>query len=254
MATNNQLNLPLSGNTGTGNFVGANTPTLITPNIGVATATSVNKLLITAPATSATLAIADGKSLTVSNILTFTGTDTSSIAFGAGGTVIYSGGSPTFAAITFSPTTGGIVGTTTNDNAAAGKVGEYFTTAVTGSPVSITNNTSTNMAQITNLPAGDWDVSGIIAFQTASTTVVTAVNAWISSSSATLPSDSSTISRADAGSAGVSNVGTGITLGLAIAQQRFSLAAPTTIYISGYATFATSTMNMVGYISARRVR
>ncbi len=42
MATNNQLNLPLSGSTGTGNFVGANTPTLITPVLGVSTATSIN--------------------------------------------------------------------------------------------------------------------------------------------------------------------------------------------------------------------
>src|SRR3954453_11711576 len=39
-----------------------------------------------------TLAIASGKTLTVSNTLTFTGTDSSSVAFGAGGTVLYSGG------------------------------------------------------------------------------------------------------------------------------------------------------------------
>ena len=42
MATNNQVNVGLSGSTGTGNFVGANTPTLITPVLGSATATSVN--------------------------------------------------------------------------------------------------------------------------------------------------------------------------------------------------------------------
>ena len=39
-------------------------PTLVTPNIDVATATSVNKVAITAPATSATLTIADGITLT----------------------------------------------------------------------------------------------------------------------------------------------------------------------------------------------
>ena len=44
--------------TGTGKMVLDTSPTLVTPNIGVATATSVNKLAITAPATSATLAIA----------------------------------------------------------------------------------------------------------------------------------------------------------------------------------------------------
>ncbi len=42
MATNNAVNTSLSGQTGTGNFVGANTPTLITPVIGVATGTSLN--------------------------------------------------------------------------------------------------------------------------------------------------------------------------------------------------------------------
>ena len=67
-------------------------PTMTTPTLGVATATSVNKVAITAPATSATLTIADGKTLTASNTLTFTGTDASSVAFGAGGTVLYSGG------------------------------------------------------------------------------------------------------------------------------------------------------------------
>lgn len=39
-------------------------PTLTTPALGVATATSVNKVALTAPASSATLTIADGKTLT----------------------------------------------------------------------------------------------------------------------------------------------------------------------------------------------
>ena len=67
-------------------------PTLTTPSLGVATATSINKVAFTAPATGSTLTIADGKTLTASNTLTFTGTDSSSVAFGAGGTVLYSGG------------------------------------------------------------------------------------------------------------------------------------------------------------------
>jgi hypothetical protein len=63
--------------------------TLTTPVLGVATATSINKVAITAPTTGSTLTIADGKTFTVSNTLTLTGTDTSSVAFGAGGTVAY---------------------------------------------------------------------------------------------------------------------------------------------------------------------
>jgi hypothetical protein len=50
--------------TGSGSVVLATSPTLVTPTIGVATATSVNKVAITAPATSATLTIPDGVTLT----------------------------------------------------------------------------------------------------------------------------------------------------------------------------------------------
>ena len=67
-------------------------PTMTTPTLGVATATSINKVSFTAPATGSTLTIADGKTATISNTLTFTGTDASSVDFGAGGTVLYSGG------------------------------------------------------------------------------------------------------------------------------------------------------------------
>ena len=78
---------------GTGTVVAlATSPSFTTPTLGVATATTVNKVTLTAPATGSTLTIADGKTLTASNTLTFTGTDASSVAFGAGGTVIYSGG------------------------------------------------------------------------------------------------------------------------------------------------------------------
>lgn len=65
--------------------------TLTTPVLGVATATSINKVAITAPATSATLTIADGKTASFSNTLAFTGTDGSTVACGAGGTVAYIG-------------------------------------------------------------------------------------------------------------------------------------------------------------------
>lgn len=41
MTTNCAVEVGLSGSTGTGNFVGATSPTLITPTLGVATATSV---------------------------------------------------------------------------------------------------------------------------------------------------------------------------------------------------------------------
>lgn len=67
--------------TGSGAMVGATSPTLVTPTIGVATATSINKVAITAPATSATITMTDGKTLSVTNTLTFSGTDSTVMTF-----------------------------------------------------------------------------------------------------------------------------------------------------------------------------
>lgn len=91
LATPSSANLAsaITDETGSGALVFANSPTFVTPVLGVATATSINKLTITAPATSATLTIANSKTLTASNTLTFTGTDGSSVAFGTGGTAVY---------------------------------------------------------------------------------------------------------------------------------------------------------------------
>ncbi|MBI2356383.1 MAG: tail fiber domain-containing protein, partial [Candidatus Doudnabacteria bacterium] len=87
--TSAALAAAITDETGSGALVFANTPTLVTPTLGVATATTINKVTITTPATGSTLTIADGKTLTASNTLTFTGTDSSSVAFGTGGTVAY---------------------------------------------------------------------------------------------------------------------------------------------------------------------
>jgi hypothetical protein len=68
-------------NTGTGNNVLADGPTLTTPTLGAATATSVNKVAITAPANGSTLTIADGKTLTANNSIALTGTDATTMTF-----------------------------------------------------------------------------------------------------------------------------------------------------------------------------
>ena len=88
-ATSAQLAAAVTDETGSGSLVFATSPTLVTPTLGAATATSINKVTITAPTNGSTLTISDGKTFTVNNTLTLTGTDTSSVAFGAGGTVAY---------------------------------------------------------------------------------------------------------------------------------------------------------------------
>lgn len=72
-----------NGTTGTGSIALATSPTLVTPNIGVATATTVNRVAITQPASSATITIANGKTLTVNNSITFAGTDGTTITMPA---------------------------------------------------------------------------------------------------------------------------------------------------------------------------
>lgn len=78
--TSAQLAGVLSDETGSGAAVFATSPTLVTPVLGVAAATSLNKVAVTAPATSATLTIADGATLTASATATVSGTNTGDVA------------------------------------------------------------------------------------------------------------------------------------------------------------------------------
>jgi hypothetical protein len=54
----------VTDNTGTGSVARQTSPTFVTPALGVATATSLNKITITAPATGATIAFVDGTTIT----------------------------------------------------------------------------------------------------------------------------------------------------------------------------------------------
>lgn len=84
--SSNVNTLSFVGFSGTGNVARVSSPTFTTPTLGAATATSINGLTITS--STGTLTITNGKTASVSNTLTFTGTDSSSIAFGGGGTAV----------------------------------------------------------------------------------------------------------------------------------------------------------------------
>jgi len=71
----------VTSSTGSTAVVLSTSPTLVTPVLGVASATSINKVALTAPATGSTLTIADGKTLTASNTLTLAGTDSTTMTF-----------------------------------------------------------------------------------------------------------------------------------------------------------------------------
>ena len=145
---NNSTEAPSwSSGTGTGSPVRATSPTLTTPTLGVASATSINKVAITAPATGSTLTIADGKTLTASNTLTFTGTDASSVAFGTGGTVAYTGGKLSQFAATTSSELAGVISDETGSGALVFGTSPAFTTSVTTGSTSFDafNTTATTL-------------------------------------------------------------------------------------------------------------
>lgn len=81
-------NIGGASSTGSGGLVRTTSPTLVTPILGVAAATTINKVALTAPATGSTLTIADGKTLTSSNTLTLAGTDGTTQTFQASDTIV----------------------------------------------------------------------------------------------------------------------------------------------------------------------
>jgi hypothetical protein len=141
-------------------------------------------------------------------------------------------------------------GTATNDNASAGQVGEYISaTVLVGSAVSLTTATSANVTSI-SLTAGDWEVTGSVCTNPATTTSTALLSGAISTTSATLP----TLPGAGGYAVMPGGVGTGITLSLPVGVMRLSLASTTTVYLVINCRFAVSTMGGFGFIGARRMR
>jgi hypothetical protein len=138
--------------------------------------------------------------------------------------------------------TAGIVGTTTNNNANAGSVGEYQT--VTGSSAGITGGTSTNVTSI-SLTAGDWDVQGVVLYTPTAT--ISIGYSGISTTSATFGSLGTYSS-----SGGSSVTATQLTPSSPVV--RLSLATTTTVFLIGNVSFPSGTCTAQGFIRARRVR
>ncbi|CAB3795478.1 hypothetical protein [Pararobbsia alpina] len=165
-----------------------------------------------------------------------------------GGTTPASGKFTTLQATgTITPSsTAGIVGTTTNNNANAGSVGEYVSS--TSGAVALTTATNINATSIV-LSAGDWEVSGSCAFAGTSVNISQAV-AGASSVSATLPA-------LPLYAAAVTNGASLIEYPIfAIPPQRFLVSGPTTIYGVAAANFSTGagTVTATFNLRARRVR
>ena len=165
------------------------------------------------------------------------------------------GTTPSTVVATTVTATSGIVGTTTNNNAGTGYVGEYVSSNVNaGSPTGATNNTVGNVTSI-SLTAGDWDVSGSVVFFPNGTTTLSTVSCTISTTSATMAG----IGSADQAigvqqwNPNLASVATYYPV-VSAPIKRISIASTTTVYLCYRATFAVSTLGVGGQLSARRIR
>jgi hypothetical protein len=121
-------------------------PTLTTPTLGAATATTINGLAIS-QVVSGTLTIANNKTLTCNNTLTFSGTDASTVGFGAGGTVVYTTNNLSVFGSTTSAQLRGVLSDETGVGVAVFGTSPTFTTSVlTGSTTfAVFNTTATTI-------------------------------------------------------------------------------------------------------------
>jgi len=141
------------------------------------------------------------------------------------------------------------LGTTTNDNAGAGQIGEYIESAVAvGAAVNLTTNTPANITSIALTP-GDWDVSGFIGFAPAATTSITHTSGSSSTTTGTMDVNGQTALSTPA-----IVPGAGTDWVQAIPVRRISIAVATTVYLVEHAIFTVSTMGGYGTIHARRMR
>ena len=117
--TSLELKNTISDETGSGALVFATSPTLVTPALGVATATSVNKVALTAPATSATLTLAEGSTLATSGAFstTLTATGTTTLTLPTSGTVATTGNKLSAFAATTSAELAGVISDETGTGA-----------------------------------------------------------------------------------------------------------------------------------------
>jgi hypothetical protein len=234
MTTQNGVNTSLSGQTGTGSFVGSNTPLITTPSIAsLINDTNGNALIgFSAIASAVNYVQLQGNTTGNPPAMSAVGSDTN-VTFQLNG-----------------KGTGGVTvqGTGTNNNAASGYIGEFISSVITsGSPTTMSSNAATNVTSI-SLTAGDWDVWGNVSFVTLGTTP-TGINGWVSSTSATVPDQSLRNGMNFLAAAGLTN-GSGITAPI----LRFSLASTTTIYLSGFLSNTSGTGTACGGIYARRSR
>lgn len=157
----------------------------------------------------------------------------------------------TLAEVMVSQQIGQLPGTATNDSASAGNVGEFLTASlVSGSALTLTTATAVTVIS-KSLTAGDWDVSGVVAFSPGGSTTTIVFLAGINTTTNVLPG-------VDSGQQSGTAFGVGVVAGGTSYEPtpivRISLSTSGTVFLVAQANFSGSTMNAWGTIRCRRVR
>jgi hypothetical protein len=142
---------------------------------------------------------------------------------------------------------GQLPATATNDNAAAGRAGEYLSSNITAA-ASLTTATALNLTTL-SLTAGDWDIEGSISFA-ASVATFTLLYACVSTTTLDLGQTDMTNPWARLQVTTVAGAQTTLTP----VTKRLSVAGGTTVYLVAYCVFGSGSATAIGILRARRVR
>lgn len=144
----------------------------------------------------------------------------------------------------------GVAGTATNDNAAAGIVGEYMShVTASGASVGMSSATTTTVDSL-SLTAGDWDVTGVLDFVFGTTTSFSDITGGFSTTRSVLGVQDSGFGFSQAPSV----PSAAFTQAWNLPLVRFSVSSTTKVYLVVQGTFTVSTLGAYGTIRARRVR
>jgi hypothetical protein len=146
------------------------------------------------------------------------------------------------------------IGTTTNDDALAGQLGEeIFVNVLAASAVALTTATPANLMSIILTP-GDWEVSGQGCFTPTATTNWTEIRCGINTVSATLPTLGGAARLSAVQDTKAAGTISAVVRAYSLNNCRISVAANTTVYLVGQGTFSASTLAGFGWLHARRLR
>ncbi len=183
---------------GTGALVFATSPTLVTPTLGAATATSINKVNISTPNSNATLSLADGSTLQTSGayVSTITSTGTTNVTLPTSGTLATLAGTESLSNKTLvTPNIGAATGTslslTGNLSAGTSSLTSLTVTnnATVGGTLGATGDVTVNTNKFTVIAAsGNTSIAGTLGV-TGNTNLaaVTATGAATFSSTVSIP-------------------------------------------------------------------